>query len=176
MTFSEAEVLTQKYFAKFSYLLGLTDVVTRGKDIRGARAGCAITQKVKKRGEVRFNLALLAHSGSEADIRNTVAHELCHIRAEIDSSARVHHGWAWKRLMLSLNELPERTHNLDVPVHLRRAITRYLYRCPDCDTDFWLSGRRHNNKQRGEYEYNCRSCSTGIVFTGRSEKRKRGQK
>ncbi|MFA5571630.1 MAG: SprT-like domain-containing protein [Candidatus Bathyarchaeia archaeon] len=176
MTITDADKLIKKYMAKFTLLLGIEGVVTRRKNIRGTQAGNAITNKYRRVGSVAFNVELLAHHNDEAELRNTVAHELCHVAAELQSIEPVQHGYPWKRLMRSLNENPTRTHTMDVPMAMRRAITKYLYKCPKCQTDFWLSGQRHKRKQTGRTSYVCSFCSEGIIFTGRSEKRKKGQK
>jgi predicted SprT family Zn-dependent metalloprotease len=84
---------------------------------------------------ISLNLRLLEHG--EAEVDRTFRHELAHLLAHFRAGRRrlPPHGAEWKKACRDLGiEDESRCHNLPFPV--RRRAPRYLYKCPNCRSDF----------------------------------------
>ena len=87
------------------------------------------------RSVISLNPRLLEHGAAEVD--RTFRHELAHLLAHFRAGRRriSPHGAEWKAAChdLGIGDEP-RCHNLPFPV--RRRTPRFLYRCPNCLSDF----------------------------------------
>lgn len=109
---------------------------------------------------VAFHEGLLARPDGEAQIEETVVHELAHVAAWLVAGDRGH-GAAWKETMHALGFEPRRTHAMDVsdqPGVQRRW--RYVCAC----TRHELSTTRHNRVERGSQSYRCRRCGEVLRY------------
>jgi SprT protein len=127
--------------------------------LRGQKAGVAHLHE----NLLRFNLQLYREN-QEDFLRQTVAHEVAHLVAHQLFGDRIQaHGEEWQLIMRGVYELPpNRCHNYAVQ---RRAVTRYIYRCPCPQGDFPFTAQRHKLVRQGR-RYLCKRCREILVYSG----------
>lgn len=106
---------------------------------------------------------------SDEERYKVIVHEACHaiddyINGEFDPIANGH-GPKWQRIMRNCGIEPERYHYVDTS----GLVNKHVYVCPNCDKEFRLSTRLHNQVRSGRYRI-CPKCKEIIVYTGRSGK------
>lgn len=112
---------------------------------------------------IELSPVLLART-SEADQKNTVVHEVCHLAAPILYNRKVAwHGKEWQSLMLRCGELPERCHSIPRD-DLKRNVKRWEALCA-CALPHLISTTVKNRIQKGNY-YFCKKCKERLNLTG----------
>jgi predicted SprT family Zn-dependent metalloprotease len=99
------------------------------------RLRSAAGRAVYQRTLVSLNPRL--HEHGEAEIDRTLRHELAHLVAQLRAGRRriPPHGQQWREACRDLGIADEqRCHTLPFPTRARTR--RFLYRCPNCKTDF----------------------------------------
>ncbi len=105
---------------------------------------------------IRLSLPLWPRA-SEADRRETVIHETCHVIVgyKFSGNAR-HHGPEWKEAMTNCGVEPQRTHSVDRTGLARRQRQFILLGCPN-ETKCRITARQANLLRRG-HEFRCKVC------------------
>ena len=100
---------------------------------------------------------------SEADRRNTVIHEACHL-IDYYQNKKMDHGDTWKQLMLACGESANRCHSVDRTGLIRKR-KRHEFRC-GCSSSKFIGPVKAKRIKQGSL-YVCRSCKQNIVLTGK---------
>jgi len=117
-------------------------------------------------GRVRLSMPLWPNA-SEAERRNTVVHEVCHILTrvrygpQIDRGGRrISHGWRWQSLMIACGERPNRTHN----VSRVGVVNEYVLICPKCGQEIAIGARLRNKWVRSQRTRVCMRCRAKLPW------------
>ena len=99
----------------------------------------------------------------EAERRNTIIHEACHL---IDHymTGRMDHGTNWRRLMGACGESADRCHSVD-RTGLVRKRNRHEYRCGCNQGSRYITPVKAKRIKQGRL-YVCKSCNEQIILTG----------
>jgi predicted SprT family Zn-dependent metalloprotease len=118
--------------------------------------------KVDRHGNktVEFNPRLFARATVE-ERRQTVAHEVAHILAFVESG-KMDHGPAWKRVMRRLGFDPKRCHRVDT-AGIRVRQDRIAVQCPEscgwtCNMAKATHTKWRNKLSRGTHSARCPKC------------------
>lgn len=115
--------------------------------------------------KVTFNETLLIEN-YDAFMNDTVPHELAHIVVSyIYRGYRKQprpHGNEWKRVVVQLGGIAQRTHSFSTKNIKTRKQNRYTYKCPCCGKEYDLSATRHNRIMAGQRYFD--SCRAPLVF------------
>lgn len=96
---------------------------------------------------------------SEADRRETVIHEVCHLVDWISNPRARSHGPSWQALMRRCGLEPRRCHDVPIPEEFRRKVERVSARCA-CRT-VEISKQRVARMRKGRI-YTCMLCRTPL--------------
>ena len=101
---------------------------------------------------------------SEAERRNTVIHEACHL---IDHyrTGTMSHGVSWRRLMQNCGESPDRCHSVDRTGLIRKR-KRHEYTCGCNNRGGFITPIKAKRIEQGR-SYFCKSCGENIRLTGK---------
>ncbi len=126
------------------------------------RMGDAWVSRDKTQLRVRFSIPLWALA-TEAQRKETVVHEVCHIVDMMDNGHRIYgaHGISWGMLMRKCGLAPNRCHTVERPQELKRNVQRFEAKC-SCKT-FRITTHRRTKMLKG-YTYRCPSCYTNLVL------------
>jgi SprT protein len=115
-------------------------------------------------GRIRLSVPLWPRQG-EAEQRNTIIHEVCHIIARSQNRFIKPHGSEWKRLMRQCGEKSERCHAVDAR-DLRRVYTRRAKVEVYCKCSSHLIGPVRADRMRaGTHSYRCGICHNLLSFS-----------
>jgi len=113
---------------------------------------------------VRFSVPLWNLAG-EAQQRETVIHEVCHIVDfwKMKNVPGYHstggHGTKWQLMMVACGVNPNKYHNVQRPPEMKRQTKKYMARCK-C-REFEITSHRVT-KMRNGARYMCRNCCEHI--------------
>lgn len=124
------------------------------------RLGDAAYSPINYGARIRLSIPLWPRA-SEADRRETVIHEACHIIAvyKFGGYVVVPHGPEWKEAMKNCGVEPLRTHAVDRSGLARRQRLFILLHCPreGMEKKCRMNAKEHNVLRRGG-EFWCRKC------------------
>ena len=125
---------------------GLTGWAFRFDHARRRFGSCST---VRKRITLSRPLTLL---NEEAEVRDTILHEIAHALAPGDG-----HGRAWKAACVRVGAKPVRCYTEATVVSPPRRAAPYQVGCPRCG---WWQDRHRLTREK----LVCRGCRTGVVF------------
>jgi SprT protein len=144
---------------------GRPDIVDRIQLEWSNRMTNAMGRASRKGWETDYTIKLstkLFARASDAEKRQTVIHEACHIIDAIINDVRMSHGPSWKDCMRRADCEPLRCHS----VSNAGLVKAYHYTCPNGCHEFMLSARMHNSVLRGKHRI-CKTCKSRISWNGR---------
>lgn len=114
---------------------------------------------------IRLSTKLFARA-TEAQHRQTVIHEACHLIDSIKNRRPMSHGPTWKACMRACGVRPDRYHTVDT----NGLNKRHLYVCANCDKEHHVTTRLHNKMQKrisarlGITSYICGHCKEMLLI------------